>query len=114
MQRRPKARSFPTRQRNETDLTPEGLTALRPALAVGLRRSGDFYIGAGATPAVISADVAMQLIAIGFARMDGDRLVLERRTKRVPGESARRAAARRRATGLRAGGSRIGPVGAGT
>jgi hypothetical protein len=77
MQRRPKARSFPTRQRDETDLTPEVLIALRPALAMGLRRSGDLYIGTGAVPAVISVDVAQQLIAIGFARMDGDRLVLD-------------------------------------
>jgi hypothetical protein len=55
MQRRPKARSFPARQRDETDLTPEALMALRPALAEGLRRSGDLYIGVGAVPASSAA-----------------------------------------------------------
>jgi hypothetical protein len=74
MQRRPKARSYPQRERDETDLTPELLMALRPALEQGMRRSGDFYIAAGAVPAVISVDVAQQLVAIGFARLDGDRL----------------------------------------
>jgi hypothetical protein len=40
------------------------------ALAQGKRRSGSLYIAADGAPAVITTQIAQQLIAIGFARLD--------------------------------------------
>jgi hypothetical protein len=60
-----------------TELTPEALSALQPALAQGMQRHGPLYIAEGHDGAVISEDVGQQLIEIGIAKLEGDRLVLD-------------------------------------
>ena len=59
----------------------ELLEALRPALAGGMRRRGGGFSGPGRWDAVVTVELAQQLMAMGFARLavgaDGaERLVL--------------------------------------
>jgi hypothetical protein len=57
------------------------LAQLRPALAAGMKRAGRGFVGHGicGTVAVISEELAQQLIAVGSARLEGDRLALVER-----------------------------------